>query len=120
MANYAELNSENKVLRVVVINDSWTEQMAQSFLKGISDNVWIKDDSSIHVSKGHEYHSIEGKQFFTFKKPFSSWILDKELKIYLPPIPRPLAIPVGYVVYWSEKLKSWVQRRIGNVDSRII
>jgi len=103
MSEYAEIEN-GKVIRVVVINDSWTEKRTANFLTGISINTWIKTTKK--VGKTYEYH--RSTKSFTPKKPFKSWSFDKKSKMYLPPIPRPLAIPVGFIVIWSQKLKRWV------------
>lgn len=110
MSNYAEL-VDNKVVRVLVIDNSWTDQQAQEFLSTISSNTWMNVESySRYVSKDDEFHPQLNK--FIPEKPFNSWILDEDRGMYLPPIIKPLAIPVGYVVLWSEELKRWILEKV--------
>src|SRR3990167_1029708 len=100
---YAEIEN-GKVKQVLVIDDSWPEAQAQDFLSGISLNLWVKTDitGSIggkYAGIGDEFHPELGNLFI--RKPFDSWVLDPERKMFLPPWPAPIAIPVGYIYQWS-------------------
>lgn len=116
MAYFAEIEN-GKVKQVLVLNDSWTEQESLDWLQEkVSSNLWVKTDINGSIRNkyagiGDEYHSDIDK--FISKVPFESWVLDKERGIYLPPIPKPLALVVGYAWKWSVKLKNWVQIKIG-------
>lgn len=114
MSNYAQVR-DGKVIQVVVINDSWTETEAQDFLDKVSSqDTWIKTsgDGSIrskYAGIGDEYHS-DLDAFVA--KPLESWVLDRERKIYIPPWPKPIAVPVGYIYHWSKQAKDWVLRKL--------
>lgn len=107
MSEYVEIVN-NEVARVLVIDDAWTEEEAQAFLSSISSNVWIKSEDK--VGRGFEYVPEEG--IIRRKKPYQSWIYDYQRKMWIPPIARPLAVPIGYMVKWSEDLKNWVIEKI--------
>lgn len=113
MGYYAEI-IDNEVARVLVVDG--TEAEAKLWLAlNVSTNTWIKttlDGSSRnkYAGVGDEYHSDVDK--FVYKVPFESWILDKDRGMYLPPIPKPLAIVVGYIWEWSVQLKNWISERL--------
>lgn len=106
MARYAEI-IDKEVVRVLVIDDSWTEEQAQEFLANVSSNLWVKTESK--AGNGFEYDPEEGS--IRRKKPFDSWVYDQERSFWVPPIPRPIAIPVGYMLVWAEDLKTFVLRK---------
>jgi len=107
VAEYAEVIN-GKVIRVLVIDDNWAEEKAQELLAKISSNEWVKTYKK--VGKEYEYHKETG--MFTHKKPFDGWVLDKKREMYIPPIPKPIAIPVGYIVKWSQELRQWILDKV--------
>ena len=112
MANFAELSEESRVLRVLVFNGTEAEGIAH--LKATYGGTWVlagDGDKGKHAGIGDEYHADIN---IFIKKPFNSWVLDKNLKIYLPPIPKPIALVVGFIWAWSEAVKSWVRERVRN------
>lgn len=109
MSEYAEI-VDNKVVQVLVIDDNWSEEQAQEFLAKVSSNKWIKTNEK--VGKSFEYHP--GIQKFSRKKPFDSWVFDEKRGMYLPPIPKPLSVPIGYIWRWSEELRQWVLEKIND------
>lgn len=109
MANYAEI-IDGKVSQVIVYNGDDLEAIAWLNVH-ISTNEWIRtkeDGSNLekYAGIGDEYHPELNAFVY---KPFDSWLLDEGRKIYLPPIIKPIAIPVGYIVYWSEVALRWLQ-----------
>lgn len=112
MSKYAEIIN-NKVNRVLVIDDSWTEEQAQDFLANVSSNLWVKSEKK--VGKGFEYRpSAKGK--ILPPKPFKSWKLDSKRGMWIPPIPKPVAVPVGYIYVWVEELKQWVLEKVDEMQ----
>ena len=110
MATYAEI-IDGQVAQVLVVGG--TEEEAIGWLRAnVSENEWVKTaiDGSIrgkYAGKGDEYHP--DLDAFVRKVPFKSWKLDRETKMYLPPIPRPLAVAVGHIWVWSEKALKWIR-----------
>lgn len=107
MSEYAEIKN-NKVINVVIIDDTWSEDKAQEFLATISSNLWVKTTNK--VGKAYEYHP--DIKVIAPRKPFSSWELDVNRGIWLPPVAKPIAIPIGYLIYWSEQAGRWLIRKI--------
>jgi hypothetical protein len=120
MAHFAELDSNNKVLRVVVGCDTdvaenggpQSEQAATHFetvvplsLDGVK---WI--ETSYDGSFRRQYASIDGyydpdQDVFISEKPYPSWILNSD-KIWEAPVPRPAEhSPLST---WDEDNQTWV------------
>ena len=112
MGKYAEIIG-GKVARVLVVDG--TEAEALKWLKdNVSTELWVKtaEDGSIRgkfAGVGDEYYTDID---VFIKKPFKSWTLDKNLKMYLPPLPKPLAVPIGFAWFWVEKVGAWIKRRL--------
>ena len=119
MANFAQLDENNKVINIVVvsndimldINGNEDEQLGIDFLKSMfGDNVtFIQTSITGKIRKrfaclGMIYeHSIDA---FIEEKPYPSWHLDEELADWLPPIPKP-GEPYVYDHLWNEELLQW-------------
>lgn len=112
MGNYAEI-IDGKVAQVLVVDGSEAEAVA--WLKAnVSTNEWLKTEKD--GSKRGKFAGV-GDEFHAdidvfIKKPFESWALDKGRKMFLPPIPKPLAILVGYAWQWIEATGQWVEQAI--------
>jgi len=123
MAYFAELNSDNKVLRVISINNNviLNDEGVESESKGIEfckslygqDTIWIQTSYNNRIRKqfaviGDTYDSI--KNIFIRKQPYypSSWTLDSN-NDWIPPFPKPNGVSKingkWYQVYgtWDEK-----------------
>ena len=94
MAYYAEIGSDNKVLNVLVVDDSWTHEQALMWLRdNVSNNLWLESrkDGSIRkrmACKNHTYDPI--KDMFIPPKPFHSWTLNEDKACWEAPVPRPV------------------------------
>lgn len=116
MGYYAEI-VEGKVKRVLVIDGSTAEVLLWLSLN-VSLNLWV--ETSLDGSIRNKYAGI-GDEFdpdidkFIRTVPFPSWVLDKERGMYMPPIPRPIAILIGYVWRWSIELKDWIKIKTENI-----
>lgn len=107
MAHYAEIKN-NRVIRVLVMNDDWSEdQCLQWLAKHVSDNQWLQTSyngniRSKYAGVGDEYHAdIDA---FVGRKPYNSWLLDKDKKCYVAPQPMPKD---GGDYIWNERLQAW-------------
>ena len=99
MAHFAELDENNKVLRVIVVsNDDCgggdfpeSEPIGQAFIAslGLGDN-WKQCSYNGNFRRKANINSlyIKEQDFFTEPKPFESWVLDSNYE-WQPPIPRP-------------------------------
>jgi len=112
---YAQVK-DGKVVQVLVINDAWTEKETQEFLDTVNSvDTWVKASKDGNVNKkyagiGDEYHP-DLEAFIS--KPHASWVIDTKRKMYLPPWPAPISIPIGYIYVWYEVTKEWTLRKLG-------
>jgi len=128
MAHFAEINSNNKVLRVVVAcsidiennGGELSEQAANAF-KNVcrlsSDGVkWVQTSYNNNFRKkfagvGDTYDAIKDI-FWNENSPYPSWILDSNYD-WQPPISKPLKNTWGpnnapLFAKWSEENLNWV------------
>lgn len=117
MAHFAEIDDNNRVLRVIVVANSElldedgfeNEAIGINFCKslfGDSTN-WVQTSYNGNFRKrfaviGGTY-DVE-KDVFINEQPFPSWILDSKTDEWSAPEPKPAG---NY--YWSEESLSWVK-----------
>jgi hypothetical protein len=123
MAHFAEIDSNNEVLRVLVV-DNEQEHRGQEFLAndlGLG-GTWIQTSyntyAGIHSNGGTplrgNYAGIgylydSGRDAFIPPKPFASWVLNEETFTWNPPTPDPSTEEEFYV--WNEDTVSWVEQQ---------
>ena len=123
MAHFAEINSNNKVLRVVVVNNNEllvngveNEQKGIDFCKSLfgSNTNWVQTSYNSKFRKqyagiGHTYDSIKNK--FIAAQPYPSWLLD-ENDDWQAPLPQPSITEeqklINQFYSWDEVNQSWV------------
>jgi hypothetical protein len=123
MAHFAEINSNNKVLRVVVVNNNEllvngveNEQKGIDFCKSLfgSNTNWVQTSYNSKFRKqyagiGHTYDSIKNK--FIAAQPYPSWSLD-ENDDWQAPLPQPSITEEqklnNQFYSWDEVNQSWV------------
>ena len=118
MAHFAELNSSNEVLRVIVVsnddvnaNGGDQHADAETFVTTIvphsTGGVAWKQCSYNHnfrkqyVGKGYTYNS--SKDIFIADKPYPSWALDSN-DDWQAPVNKP---DDGKMYYWNETDRKW-------------
>jgi len=120
MAHFAEINSNNIVLRVVVIDDSVEsdgENWCNNFFGGGN---WKQTSYNTHGNQhptgtpfrknyagiGHIYDST--RDAFIAPQPFPSWNLVEETCLWEAPIPYP-TVPEGStdIYTWNEDTQAW-------------
>lgn len=119
MAHFAEIGADDKVLRVLVIDDEH-EANGQTYLAetlGLG-GTWIQTSyntsAGVHRSGGTPlrknyagigmtYDSV--RDAFIPEKPFESWILDEDTCIWNAPIPYPSD---GQIYSWDELAGNWI------------
>jgi hypothetical protein len=123
MAHFVEINSNNKVLRVVVVNNNEllvngveNEQKGIDFCKSLfgSNTNWVQTSYNSKFRKqyagiGHTYDSIKDK--FIAAQPYPSWLLD-EKDDWQAPLPQPSITEEqklnNQFYSWDEVNQSWV------------
>jgi hypothetical protein len=102
MAHFAELDSNNLVLRVVVIanEDCQDDQGNESEEVGVQacwflfgeQTIWKQTSYNSSIRKNYAgigYTYDAGRDAFIPPKPFASWTLDAETCIWAAPVPYP-------------------------------
>ena len=118
MAHFAEVDSNNVVVRVLVVGDD-QEHRGQEFLAndlGLG-GTWLKTSyntqGGVHTLGGtpfrKNYAGIgytydAGKDAFIPPKPFNSWTLDEETCLWNAPVAYPTD---GGMYTWNEEDQSW-------------
>ena len=110
MALYAELDSNNFVLRVVVIDDAHcaTEEdgiawCLSFFGGGIWKQTWLDGSQRVNYADVGGKYDPERNAFLS-KQPYPSWTLSEDLKWWNPPTP----IPTDANYNWEETTRTWV------------
>ena len=116
MAHFAELDSNNVVLRVVVVDtkDNSTadgvekESIGQAFCERLFGGRWVQTSYNNKIRKryaGVGFTYNETLDAFIAPQPFPSWTLDNTTADWVSPIPMPND---GKVYIWDEATQSWV------------
>lgn len=111
MAHWAELDQNNKVLRVTVgdNNDPNGDEGYQWLIDNLG-GTWIQTSYNNNFRKqyaaiGYTYDVVN--DVFIAPQPFASWSLDENFE-WQPPTPRPIE---GFW-YWDENSLSWLERSL--------
>jgi hypothetical protein len=117
MAHWAEVNSDNKVIRVLVTSNEGDE--GYDFLVTNLGGRWIKTSYNTIGGKhrlggtplrknfaGVGYTYDEQRDAFIDEQPFVSWVLNEETCIWEAPTPYPTD---GKNYGWDEQTLSWVE-----------
>ncbi len=120
MAHFAEIDNDNKVLRVLVI-DNEHERNGQQYL---ADDLgfggtWIQTSYNTHGGvhdlggiplrknyAGIGYTYDESRDAFIAPQNFPSWILDEDSCTWNPPVEYPSD---GKIYLWDEDSISWIE-----------
>ena len=136
MAHFAELNSSNEVIQVIVISnddvdanggDYSTE--AETFVSGLvpfsEDGVAWKQ-TSYNGSQRKQYAGIgysydESKDKFIAPQPFSSWSLDSnddwKSPVTYPNVQEANSLPV--IITWDEDNQKWLGQTLSDDDPAV-
>lgn len=115
MAHFAEINSDNQVLRVIVVNNAELldsngveqEPIGRAFCQNLLGGTWIQTSYNGNFRKnyagvGYTYDSQ--RDAFIPPQPYPSWQLDEDTCQWYPPIPYPND---GKIYTWHELSQSW-------------
>lgn len=122
MAHFAEIDSNNKVLRVIVVADenALTEEAGQKFIQslGITGD-WLQTSYNTyggsHINGGTPFrknYALIGMSYdkerdaFIPEKPYPSYVLNEETCLWENPVPRPEPTEtIGW--RWNEDALAW-------------
>ena len=117
MAHFAEIDSNNVVLRVVVVDNRDTstpdgtevESIGVAFCQRLFGGNWVKTSYNGNVRKnyagiGYTYNA--GLDAFVPPKPFNSWVLNNDTALWDAPTPMPTD---DKKYSWDEATTSWVE-----------
>ncbi len=119
MAHFAQLDSSNTVLQVIVVDNKDTsdafgtekEYIGAAFCERvIGGTKWKQTSYNANFRKnyagiGYKYHAdIDA---FAAPQPFASWTLDANAK-WQPPTPMPTDATMENPYRWDEATTSWV------------
>jgi hypothetical protein len=122
MAHFAELDSNNLVLRIVVIsNNDVMENGVESEAKGIAicqnlfgaNTKWVKTSYNNNIRKNYAgigYTYDPTNDWFHAPQPYPSWTLDANAQ-WQPPTPLPSDDGTGTPpkrYKWDEPTKTWI------------
>jgi hypothetical protein len=105
MSHWAEIDSNNIVVRVLVGNNSEPDE-GESFMKSLGGN-WVKTSYNSKIRKnfagiGFAYDAV--RDAFIAPQPFSSWTLNEETCQWEAPTPYPTD---GIMYRWDEETTDW-------------
>tara|TARA_R110002020_G_scaffold81587_1_gene202515 strand:- start:935 stop:1312 length:378 start_codon:yes stop_codon:yes gene_type:complete len=121
MAHFSKLDSENKVLKVLVVSNDivTTEQDGVDFLNNLhnSNDVWKQTSYNTYGGQhrlggtpfrknyaGIGYTYDEDKDAFIPPKPYNSWILNETTCLWVAPVQYPTDNQ-DYI--WNETSQTW-------------
>jgi hypothetical protein len=123
MAHFAEIDSNNVVLRVIVVDNKDTstpdgtevESIGVAFCQRLFGGNWLKTSYNGNIRKnyagiGYTYNA--GLNAFVPPKPFASWILNNDTAQWDAPTPMPSDAGTGEPpkrYTWDEATTSWVE-----------
>jgi len=105
MAHFAEIDSNNKVLRVIVVADEH-EADGANWCNNLLGGTWIQTSYTNRIRKqyaGIGFAYDEAKDEFVAPKPFASWTLDTN-NDWQAPTPKPEG---DYT--WDEESLAWIE-----------
>lgn len=113
MANFAELNVDNKVIRVCVVDDMHVPNDMHpdgvAWCENFWGGIWVQTSYNNNFRKqyagiGYEYHT--GRNNFIPPQPFDSWALDVN-DDWQPPKAKP---DDDKNYQWNENIPDWVEQ----------
>lgn len=116
MAHFAEINSDNEVIRVIVVandelldgNGVEQESLGVTFCNTLFGGTWKQTSYNGTIRKnfaGKSYTYDSTRDAFIPPKPFESWTLNEETCRWQAPVARP---DDGNSYNWDEEAGNWV------------
>ena len=110
MSHWAEIDSENKVIQVVIGNNNEPDEGYQWLVNNLG-GTWVKTSYNNNIRKnfaGIGYTYDETRDAFIPPQPYNSWILNKETCQWQ----APFASPKDGHYNWNEKTLSWEKQNV--------
>tara|TARA_R100001509_G_scaffold66124_1_gene36629 strand:+ start:485 stop:850 length:366 start_codon:yes stop_codon:yes gene_type:complete len=120
VAHFAEIDSNNVVLRVIVVDNSdtamadgtETESIGIAHCQKLFGGTWVQTSYNAtqrknFASKGYTYDS--GRNAFIPPKPYNSWVLDDSTCRWVAPVNAPSDASKENPYTWNEETTSWVK-----------
>lgn len=115
MAHFAEIDSNNIVLRVVVVDNKDTstaqgvekEYIGAAFLESLLGGTWVQTSYNGKIRKNYAgigFTFDQQRDAFIPPKPYPSWVLNEDTCLWQAPIPMPTD---GKMYAWDEETQSW-------------
>ena len=115
MAHFSQLDSNNKIIQLIVVNNDIldesgveNEQLGIDFCKGLygEDTVWVQTsfNENFRYNFGliNSTYNVENDAFI-HEQPYPSWTLDENFQ-WQPPIEQPEGTPYWA---WNEEEQQW-------------
>ena len=116
MAHFAELDQDNKVVRVTVVHNNElldggveSEQKGAEFCQNLLGGRWVQTSYNGNFRKnfaGPGYIYDETRDAFIPPKPFDSWILNEDTCLWSSPVDMPSD---GKLYVWDEAQTNWIE-----------
>ena len=121
MAHYAELDSNNVVLRVIVVSNADTstaqgeekESIGIAFCERLLGGTWVKTSYNAKIRKNYAgigYTYDKDRDAFIPPKPYASWVLNETTCLWNAPVAMPSDVGQGEppkMYTWNENTTSW-------------
>ena len=121
MAHYAELDSNNVVLRVIVVSNPDTstaqgeekESIGIAFCERLLGGTWVKTSYNARIRKNYAgigYTYDAQRDAFIPPKPYASWVLNETTCLWNAPVayPTDVGTPEAPKMYtWNEESRTW-------------
>jgi hypothetical protein len=106
MAHFAEIDSDNKVIRVIVVSNDLEANGAQ-WCHDTFGGTWVQTSYNATIRKnyagqGYTWDSI--RNAFIPPQPYPSWLLNEDTCRWEPPVAMPVD---GQPYIWDEPSMSW-------------
>ena len=123
MAHFAEIDSNNVVLRVVVVANKDTadangvekEYIGAAYLESLLGGTWKQTSYHSNIRKnfaGIGYTYDTALDAFVPPQPYSSWVLNPDTAQWEAPVPMPSDAGTGEppkMYMWDEMTQSWIE-----------
>lgn len=117
MAHFAELDSNNVVLRVIVVANADTssadgtekEYIGQAFCERLLGGTWKQTSYNAKFRKNYAgvgYTYDAQRDAFIPPQPYPSWQLNEDICLWDAPVPMPTD---GKMYSWDEDKQTWVE-----------
>ncbi len=107
MSHFAEINSNNVVLRVLVGDSNLPNEGQDWFVENLG-GTWIQTSINGNIRKNYAgvgFTYDETLDAFIAPKPFDSWTLDQISCTWQPPVP----MPTSGSYRWDEASVNWIE-----------